>query len=137
MSTSDEEYRRICDQVWALYQAQIEKPIRAYLKRHAGIDFIVLTKGVPIRIDGGETGEDYGFDAPQESVDGALAALDYDKIGLVTTGIDANGKLQTPQSFGWDILTNKATNSGDGGSLFAISPAGTAWIAGGCPVLFA
>ena len=62
------------------YTAQIEKPIRAYLKNHAGIDFIVLTKGVPIRVDGGKTGESFGFDAPQESVDGALAALDYDKL---------------------------------------------------------
>jgi uncharacterized protein (TIGR03790 family) len=62
------------------YQARIEKPILAYLKRHTGIDFIVLTKGVPIRIDGGNTGESYGFEARQESVDGALAALDYDKI---------------------------------------------------------
>lgn len=62
------------------YTAQVEAPIRAYLKQHPGIDFIVLTKGVPIRIDGGKTGEAFNFDAPQESVDGALAALDYDKL---------------------------------------------------------
>ena len=38
--------------------------------------------------------------------------LDYDKIGLVTTDIGANGKLQTPQSFGWDIANNAPTGSG-------------------------
>jgi len=62
------------------YRNQVEAPIRAALARHPGIDFIVLTKGVPIRIDGGDTGESFGFDAPQESVDGALAALDYDTL---------------------------------------------------------
>lgn len=62
------------------YRDQVEAPIRAALARHPGIDFIVLTKGVPIRIDGGDTGESFGFGAKQESVDGALAALDYDTL---------------------------------------------------------
>jgi type VI protein secretion system component Hcp len=43
---------------------------------------------------------------------GVDLTLDYNKIGLVTTGIGIDGKLQTPQSFGWDILANKATTSG-------------------------
>src|SRR5476651_978436 len=38
------------------YIAQIEKPIRAYLSSHPGINFIVLTKGVPIRIVGASLG---------------------------------------------------------------------------------
>ena len=38
--------------------------------------------------------------------------LDYDKIGLVTTDIGPTGKLQTPQSFGWDIANNAPTGSG-------------------------
>ena len=32
------------------YQQAIEKPIRTFLAAHANIDFIVLTKGIPIRI---------------------------------------------------------------------------------------
>ena len=37
---------------------------------------------------------------------GVDLTLDYNKIGLVTNGIDANGKLQASQSFGWDITQN-------------------------------
>ena len=43
---------------------------------------------------------------------GVDLTLDYSKIGLVTNGIDPNGKLQASQSFGWDIKQNAATNSG-------------------------
>jgi type VI protein secretion system component Hcp len=46
------------------------------------------------------------------STTGVDLTLDYNKIGLVTNGFGANGKLQTPQSFGWDITTNAATGSG-------------------------
>lgn len=66
------------------YRHQIEAPVRRFLARHPGIDYIVLTKGVPIRVLGGETGERYGADggagARQASVDGTLAALDYDTL---------------------------------------------------------
>src|SRR6185312_14134918 len=40
----------------AAYKQQIEAPIRNYLRTHRGIDFIVLTKGVPIRITGAAMG---------------------------------------------------------------------------------
>lgn len=59
------------------FTARIQAPVQAYLKSHPGINFIVLTKGIPIRVDGGATGEGFGFDALQVSVDGALASLDY------------------------------------------------------------
>ena len=55
------------------FQAKIEKPIRAYLAKKPGIDFIVLTKGIPIRI----TGSDHGVSGTQPSLDSTLAALDY------------------------------------------------------------
>jgi len=35
------------------YQTDIEKPLRAFLSGHPGIDFIVLTKGIPLRLRGG------------------------------------------------------------------------------------
>ena len=35
---------------YAAYEQAIEKPIRTFLAAHANIDFIVLTKGIPIRI---------------------------------------------------------------------------------------
>jgi uncharacterized protein (TIGR03790 family) len=55
------------------YKQAIEGPVRDYLAVHPRIDFIVLTKGVPIRVardnDGG-----------RPSVDSSLAALDYTKL---------------------------------------------------------
>ena len=35
------------------FTREIELPISSFLVRHKGINFIVLTKGIPIRIDGG------------------------------------------------------------------------------------
>ncbi|HWA84520.1 MAG TPA: TIGR03790 family protein [Fimbriimonadaceae bacterium] len=58
------------------FRDQIETPLRAYLAKHPKIDFIVLTKGIPIRIQGAPTG--LGNNRP--SLDSYLAALDYDKI---------------------------------------------------------
>jgi len=59
-----------------LYERNIERPARAFLARHPGIDFIVLTKGIPIRLRDAGQGNGVGF----YSLDGHLAALDYDKI---------------------------------------------------------
>lgn len=58
------------------YRRDIEAPVRAYLNSHSGIDFIVLTKGIPIRIDG--AGEGNGVD--RFSLDSHLAALDYQDL---------------------------------------------------------
>ena len=38
------------------YTSQIETPISNYLASHSGINFIVLTKGIPIRIGGQDVG---------------------------------------------------------------------------------
>jgi uncharacterized protein (TIGR03790 family) len=70
------------------YKSSIEAPVRAWLASHPGINFIVTTKGVPLRILGAETGcrtwhrysflADYFHVAPlRASVDGHLAALGY------------------------------------------------------------
>jgi len=79
----------------AAYQEQIDAPIREYLLAHKDIDFIVLTKGVPIRISGSAMGScDEHSREPIEtrghpSVDSTLAALDY--TNLPTMKIDITG----------------------------------------------
>jgi uncharacterized protein (TIGR03790 family) len=66
---------------YALYRTAIEAPVQAYLARNPGVQFIVLTKGIPIRIEGAETGvreEHSPANTPlNASVDGHLAALGY------------------------------------------------------------
>ncbi len=65
------------------YAQSIETPVRTYLAAHTNIDFIVLTKGIPIRITGSDMGScDEHSHAPREirghpAVDSCLAALDY------------------------------------------------------------
>jgi uncharacterized protein (TIGR03790 family) len=84
------------------YSSQIAAPIGAYLKQHPEINFIVLTKGVPIRVRGGETGshdENLPASAPlNASVDSYLAAMDYssrsDAVKIAIHGSGARG-------FGW------------------------------------
>jgi uncharacterized protein (TIGR03790 family) len=81
------------------YTELIEKPIQDYLSRHSGIQFIVLTKGVPLRISGSETGE-RSVDSPSNSIlytslDNHLAAMDYknipDAVKISITGSGATG----------------------------------------------
>lgn len=62
------------------YQTLVEGPLKAYLKGHPEIDFIVLTKGVPIRIHGGETGNRADSHVASPSLDSSLAALGYDEL---------------------------------------------------------
>jgi uncharacterized protein (TIGR03790 family) len=84
----------------ANYSSQIAAPVSSYLKQHKEINFIVLTKGVPIRIDGGATGSrDIGSTGNYHpSVDSYLAAIDYpaikDAVKISITGSGATG-------FGW------------------------------------
>lgn len=63
----------------ANYTSQIATPISNYLAGHSGINFIVLTKGIPIRISGGLTGS-----SNYPSVDSYLAAIDYPNIPTAT-----------------------------------------------------
>lgn len=78
------------------YKKLIEQPVRDYLAAHRGINFIVLSKGVPIRINGAETGC-RGDNTPANtpliaSLDSHLAALDYkDLPGAVNIKITGSG----------------------------------------------
>ena len=58
---------------YATFRTAIEAPLRAYLKTHPKVDFIVLTKGIPIRL----TGAPSGVSGSQPSLDSFIAALDY------------------------------------------------------------
>jgi uncharacterized protein (TIGR03790 family) len=78
----DAEFETI---VLASFQSCIEKPLRSFLRDHSGIDFIVLTKGIPIRLRGAGQGDG----AEWFSLDSHLAALDYEKMsGAVPVEID-------------------------------------------------
>ena len=74
---------------YALFQKMIETPLRAFLASHAGIDYIVLTKGVPLRI---ADAPGIGLEEKRPSLDSYLAALDYNhnpkaiKIGMKDGG---------------------------------------------------
>ena len=76
------------------FTREIELPISSFLVRHKGINFIVLTKGIPIRIDGGDTGsKDIGSAKNlQPSLDSYLAAMDYPSIpGEVKISVTGSG----------------------------------------------
>ena len=82
------------------YKKLIEEPIRTYLVSHTKIDFIVLTKGVPIRARGASFGSCWeGSKDPPEtrcspSVDSCLAALDYtDQQGAHMISIAGSGAI--------------------------------------------
>ncbi len=85
------------------YRDAIETPIRAYVSRHPKIEFIVLTKGIPIRIGGAPWGScgfcDEKWKGPKEiqgrpSVDSSLAALDYTNLpGALTIDITGSGAV--------------------------------------------
>jgi uncharacterized protein (TIGR03790 family) len=62
---------------FAAYEHTIERPLRAFLVVHADIDFIVLTKGIPIRI---ADALGRGVNNRRPSLDSYLAALGYDKL---------------------------------------------------------
>jgi hypothetical protein len=67
------------------YESCLEKPLRAFLRHHSDVDFIVLTKGIPIRLsDAGQGNGSEWF-----SLDSHLAAMDYDKTaGAIRVDID-------------------------------------------------
>jgi len=64
-----------------VYREAIEGPVSAYLAAHPEVQFIVLTKGIPLRISGADTGERPDNSPPDTplstSVDSHLAALGY------------------------------------------------------------
>ena len=78
------------------YTSKIATPISQYLASHSNVNFIVLTKGVPIRIDGAMTGccvNDTGG-RHEPSLDSYLAAIDYPTIsGAKMIGITGSGTV--------------------------------------------
>lgn len=60
---------------YADFQTAIEKPLATYLKAHPKIDFIVLTKGIPIRL----TGAPIGLNNNQPSLDSTIACMGYEE----------------------------------------------------------
>lgn len=82
------------------YTRAIEAPIREYLAAHTNINFIVLTKGIPIRITGSSMGScDENSQVPKAirghpSVDSTLAALDYASLpGTLKIDITGSGAI--------------------------------------------
>jgi uncharacterized protein (TIGR03790 family) len=82
------------------YTSLIENPIREYLAGHANINFIVLTKGIPIRITGSAMGScDENSRVPagirgHPSVDSTLAALGYESLpGTMKINIRGSGAI--------------------------------------------
>ncbi|HLO98413.1 MAG TPA: TIGR03790 family protein [Fimbriimonas sp.] len=61
---------------YAEFVEKIDKPLRAYLEKRKGIDFIVLTKGIPIRLVGATT----GVSGTQPSLDSTIAAMGYKEL---------------------------------------------------------
>lgn len=88
---------------YADFQKAIEEPLKTYLGKHVEIDFIVLTKGIPIRLTGAPTG--LGNDRP--SLDSTLACLGYDKIKDAKPYIVAEANWKGK---GW---VNRFWNSGE------------------------
>jgi uncharacterized protein (TIGR03790 family) len=80
----------------AAYTKLIESPVRGYLATRTNIDFVVLTKGIPIRITGAALGScsDQSHEPVSTrghpSVDSYLAALDYTNFSDATK-IDITG----------------------------------------------
>lgn len=82
------------------YVESIETPIRGFLAAHTNIDFIVLTKGIPIRITGAAIGScDENSREPENiryhpAVDSYLSALDYTNLpGAVKIKIAGSGAI--------------------------------------------
>jgi uncharacterized protein (TIGR03790 family) len=80
---------------YADYNREIAAPISKYLAKHKKINFIVLTKGVPLRVNGSPTGD--GAPGPlQASVDSCLASIDYATLpGATKASMAGSGTVGT------------------------------------------
>ena len=88
---------------YAQFKEAIEKPLKDYLAKDPQIDFIVLTKGVPIRL----TGAPVGLNNSQPSLDSYIAALNYfDRSSSLKVIIDEGG-------FKGNCFVNNFFNSND------------------------
>ena len=74
---------------YAAYVDAVEKPVRAFLKANPKIDFIVLTKGVPIRV----VNAPFGLSG-RASLDSALACCDYaERKDVTKMDLNDSGRL--------------------------------------------
>lgn len=85
---------------FAAYARSIESPVRGFLATHTNIDFIVLTKGIPIRVTGAAMGScDENSHEPASSrghpsVDSYLSALDYTNMpGALKIYLSGSGAI--------------------------------------------
>jgi uncharacterized protein (TIGR03790 family) len=106
------------------YAQSIENPIRQYLATHKKINFIVLTKGIPIRITGSAMGScDEHSHEPENvrghpSVDSTLAALDYTNLpGVMKIDITGSGAIGRAFSNRYWNATEPFSHSKYGGYL--------------------
>ena len=90
---------------FAEYNTFIKTPLLAYLNTHPEIDFIVLTKGIPIKIYGAPN-KPYGGDC---SVDSQIASLGYETSQ--TASIVSFNIPDTPNNFTGQAFANKFWNS--------------------------
>jgi len=73
---------------FTLFQEAIEKPLREYLAKDSKIDYIVLNKGIPIRLSDAPV----GLSNNRPSLDSYIAALDYfDRLDALKVSIDDSG----------------------------------------------
>jgi uncharacterized protein (TIGR03790 family) len=108
----------------AAYTQSIESPLRRYLAAHTNIDFIVLTKGIPIRITGAALGScsEQSREPPsirgRPSVDSCLAALDYTNLpGTIKIDIAGSGAVGCAFSNRYWNATQPFSHSQFGGYL--------------------
>ncbi len=93
----------------AAYTQAIKNPVRAYLAAHLNIEFIVLTKGTPIRVKSSSA---------FPSVDSSLAALDYTNLpGAVKISVNGDGAMGYAFSNRYWNATEPFSHSRFGGYL--------------------
>jgi uncharacterized protein (TIGR03790 family) len=106
------------------FKQSIETPIRKYLSTHTNIDFILLTKGVPIRIKESDMGScDEHSTEPRNirghpSVDSTLASLDYQQLpGAMKIDITGSGAIGCAYSNRYWNATEPFSHAKYGGYL--------------------
>ena len=79
------------------YMSQIETPISNYLSSHNGINFILLTKGIPIRIGGQDVGHiNNGSWTEYNNVDLSQATRFTARVASNTSGGNIQIRLDSP-----------------------------------------
>ncbi len=87
------------------YNSQIENPIKSYLSTHLEIDFIVLTKGIPLLLYN-TPNKPYGGDC---SIDSRLSSIGYESS--TTSSIVNISDLDYGNTFVGQAFANKFWNS--------------------------